>query len=146
MGCWAWQRKRRPAAIDAPRAKWGVVVAALAAGAAVIYTLPFCRPMLVANTLMAIVGGVSGPAVAALTLGLYVRTQLARWMGRNAAFDHAGNVGIAIAAGAVGYLLSQRAVLLTVPGFALLAVMSIPHGTVQAVLDMPRTKARSKGR
>ena len=108
------------AAIDATRAKRGVVVAVSAAGAAVVYTLPFCRPMLVANTLMAVVEGVSGPAVAALTLGLYVQTQLARWMGRNAAFDHAGNV---IAAGSVGYLLSQ-----------------------QAVLDMPRTKARSKGR
>jgi MFS family permease len=50
-------------------------------------------------------------------------------MGRNSAFDHAGNVGIALVAGAVGYEFSQRAVFLLVPVFALLtviAVLSIP--------------------
>jgi hypothetical protein len=67
-----------------------------------------------ANGLMAIVGDVFGPAVAALTLGLYARNQLARRMGRNAAFDHAGNVAIAVLAGAVGFAFSQRAVFLLV--------------------------------
>ena len=50
-------------------------------------------------------------------------------MGRNAAFDHAGNVAIAAATGAVGYFFSQRAVFLMVPFFAALAgaaVLSIP--------------------
>ena len=42
-------------------------------------------------------------------------------MGRNSAFDHAGNVAIAVAAGAVGYVFSQRAVFLLVPVFAVLA-------------------------
>jgi hypothetical protein len=54
-------------------------------------------------------------------------------MGRNSAFDHAGNVAIAVAAGAVGYLFSQRAVFMLVPVFALLctlAVLSIPHDAV----------------
>jgi hypothetical protein len=79
--------------------------------------------------LMAVVGDVFGPAVAALTLGLYARKQLARRMGRNSAFDHAGNVAIAVVAGAVGYAFSQRAVFLLVPVFAMLAgiaVLSIP--------------------
>ena len=135
------------AAIDATRAKRGVVVAALAvlaAGAAVIYALPSFWPVLVANTLMAIVGDVFGPAVAALTLGLYTRVQLARRMGRNAAFDHAGNVAIAVAAGAVGYLLSQRAVFLMVPVFAVLAalaVLSIPH----AAIDQARARGLGDG-
>jgi hypothetical protein len=52
----------------------------------------------IANSLMAIVGDVFGPAVAALTLGLYARKQLGRRMGRNSAFDHAGNVAIAVVA------------------------------------------------
>ena len=51
-----------------------------------------------------------GRAVAALTLGLYARKRLAGRMERNSAFDHAGNVAIALAAGAVGYVFSQRAV------------------------------------
>ena len=78
---------------------------------------------------MAIVGDVFGPAVAALTLGLFARPLLARRMGRNSAFDHAGNVAIALVAGAVGYAFSQRAVFLLVPVFAALtviAVLSIP--------------------
>jgi Na+/melibiose symporter-like transporter len=46
-------------------------------------------------------------------------------MGRNSAFDHAGNVAIALAAGAVGYVFSQRAVFLLVPVFGLLAGMAV---------------------
>jgi hypothetical protein len=71
----------------------------------------------------------TAPAIAALTLGLFARPLLARRMGRNSAFDHAGNVAIALVAGAVGYAFSQRAVFLLVPVFAILtmiAVLSIP--------------------
>jgi len=109
-------------AIDTTRSKRGVIVLALgvlAAGAIIILTAPFFWPVLVANTLMAVVGDVFGPAVAAITLGLYARASLARCLGRNAAFDHAGSVAIAAAAGAVGDLLSQRAVFMMVPIFAL---------------------------
>jgi MFS family permease len=124
------------AAIDATRAKRAVVVAALgvlALGAVTIYALPTLWPVMIANSLMAVVGDVFGPAVAALTLGLYARKQLARRMGRNSAFDHAGNVAIALAAAAVGSLFSQRAVFLLVPFFALLAslaVLSIPAASI----------------
>jgi MFS family permease len=120
------------AAIDETRAKRGAIVLALAVlgvGAVIIFAWPTFWPVAIANTLMAIVGDVFGPAVAALTLGLYARMQLARRMGRNSAFDHAGNVAIAVAAGAVGYVFSQRAVFLLVPVFALLAgaaVLSVP--------------------
>jgi MFS family permease len=130
------------AAIDATRAKRGVIVLALAVlamGAAAIFALPSFWPVTIANSLMAVVGDVFGPAVAALTLGLYARNQLARRMGRNAAFDHAGNVAIAVAAGAVGYAISQRAVFLLVPGFAVLAgiaVLSIPAKAID--LDKAR--------
>ena len=119
-------------AIDHTRAKRGAIVAALAVlglGAFIIYAWPTFWPVSIANSLMAMVGDVFGPAVAALTLGLFTRQQLARRMGRNSAFDHAGNVAIALAAGAVGYLFSQRAVFLLVPAFAILAglaVLSIP--------------------
>jgi MFS family permease len=121
-------------AIDATRAKRGAIVAALvilAVGALVIFAMPTFWPVVIANSLMAVVGDVFGPAIAALTLGLYTRQQLARRMGRNSAFDHAGNVAIALAAGAVGYAFSQRAVFLLVPVFAFLAGM--------AVLSVPAT-------
>jgi MFS family permease len=120
------------AAIDVTRAKRGAIVVALAVlgiGAVIIFAWPSFWPVLIANSLMAIVGDVFGPAVAALTLGLYARKQLARRMGRNSAFDHAGNVAIAVVAAGVGYAFSQRAVFLLVPVFAVLAaiaVLSIP--------------------
>jgi len=74
---------------------------------------------------MAVVGDVFGPAVSALTLGLYARKKLAARMGRNAAFDHAGNVVIALVAGAVGFLFSQKAVFLLVPVFALFSTIAV---------------------
>jgi Na+/melibiose symporter-like transporter len=101
----------------------------LSVAAIIIFAWPSFWPVLFANSLMAIVGDVFGPAVAALTLGLYAHKQLARRMGRNSAFDHAGNVGIAVLAAAVGYAFSQRAVFLLVPvfaGLASIAVLSIP--------------------
>ena len=120
------------AAIDETRAKRGAIVLALAelaVIAVVIFAWPTFWPVLLANSLMAVVGDVFGPAIAALTLGLFARPLLARRMGRNSAFDHAGNVAIALVAGAVGYAFSQRAVFLLVPVFATLtviAVLSIP--------------------
>ena len=124
------------AAIDATRAKRGAVVLALvvlALGSVAIFLLPSFWPVTIANSLIAIVGDVFGPAVAALTLGLYTRNLLARRIARNSAFDHAGNVAIAVAAGAVGYLFSQRAVFLLVPVFAvlsMLAVLCIPAAAI----------------
>jgi MFS family permease len=124
------------AAIDETHAKRGIVVLALAVlaiTAAAIFIWPTFWPVAVSNSLMAVVGDVFGPAVAALTLGLYARNRLAGRMGRNSAFDHAGNVAIALLAGAVGYAFSQRAVFLLVPLFAALsavAVLSIPAKAV----------------
>jgi MFS family permease len=135
------------AAIDETHAKRGAIVlalAVLAVGAIVIFALPTFWPVAIANTLMAVVGDVFGPAVAALTLGLYARNQLARRMGRNSAYDHAGNVAIAIAAGAVGYAFSQRAVFLLVPVFTVLAglaVLSIPA----AAIDYDRARDLGEG-
>ena len=120
------------AAIDATRRKRGAVVLALAVlaiGAPVIFAVPTFWPVMVANTAMAVVGDVFGPAVAAVTLGLYARKHLARRLGRNSAFDHAGNVAVAALAGGIGYLFSQRAVFLVVPVCAVLAaaaMLSIP--------------------
>jgi MFS family permease len=124
------------AAIDSTRAKRGIIVAALAAigiSAATIAAAPSFWPVLMANSLMAIAGNVLGPAVAAITLGLFRPQDLARRLARNSAFDHAGNVAIAVVAGAVGWALGQRSVFLLVPFFAALAagaVLSIPAGAI----------------
>ena len=130
------------AAIDATPAKRGVIVFALVVlgfGAIIIFAAPTFWPVLAANTVMAVIGDVFGPAVAALTLGLFTRAQLAERMGRNGALDHAGNVAIAVVAGGVGWLFGQRAVFLLVPLFAMFAagaVLSIPG----AAIDQDRAR------
>ena len=122
--------------IDATRAKRAVVITAisvLAVGATAIFLLPSFWPVLVAQTFMSIAGDVFGPAIAAITLGLYTRETLARRIGRNAAFDHAGNVSIAIVTAAVGYYFTQRGVFLLVPVFGALviaAILSIPPDAI----------------
>jgi MFS family permease len=124
------------AAIDATRAKRGVIVAALAViaiSAVTIAMAPRFWPVLIANSLMAIAGDVLGPAVASLTLGLFKPQELARRIGRNSAFDHGGNVIIAVVAGGVGWMLGQRSVFLLAPFFAALAaaaVLSIPDRAI----------------
>jgi len=101
------------AALDGTHRKRGVIVIALAllaAGALCIYAAPRFWPVLITNTMIAVVGDAFGPAVAALTLGLVRRHERAGRMSRNAALGHAGNVAIATLAGAVGWMFSQRAV------------------------------------
>jgi MFS family permease len=131
--------------IDSTRAKRGLIVAALvvlAAGALAIYALPQFWPVLIANTAIAVVGDVFGPAIAALTLGLFARKLIAARLGRNSAFDHAGNVAIAAAAGLIGWAVGQRAVFLLVPVCALAAIvatMSIPGAAID------HARARGEG-
>ncbi len=137
------------AVIDATRAKRGVIVLTLVAmsmSALTIYSVPTFWPVLSANTILAVIGSLLPPAVAALTLGLFSRNKLAKRMGRNGACDHAGNVAIAAVAAITGSLLGQRAVFLLVPIFAALAagaVLSIPKAAIDhrrargADLDAP---------
>jgi len=134
-------------AIDATKSKRGAIVLSLivlAIGGVVIFAWPHFWPVALANSAISIVGDVFGPAVAALTLGLFARRELARRMGRNSAFDHAGNVAIALAAAAVGSLFSQRAVFLLVPvfaGLASLATLAIPADAI----DNDRARDSAEG-
>ena len=120
------------AAIDVTRAKRGVIVltmAAMTVSAIIIFVAPHFWPMAFALSVLAVAGDAFAPAVSALTLGLVARDKLARRLGRNSAYDHGGNIAIALLAGGVGYMFSQRAVFLMVPVFAALtaaAVLAIP--------------------
>ena len=116
------------ALIDAIRWKRGIIVlgvAILAASSVAVALWPRFGIVVTANTLMAVVGDVFGPAVGAITLGI-VPAALFTWrMGRNCAFDHAGNVAIAIIAGATGWYFGQQAVFFLVPLFACAVAASV---------------------
>ena len=124
------------AAIDVTHVKRGVIVltmAAMTGAAAIIFVAPTFWPMALALSVLAVAGDVFAPAVSALTLGLVTRDKLARRLGRNSAFDHGGNIAIALLAGAVGYAFSQRAVFLMVPVFAVLASAAILAISAKAI-------------
>ena len=124
------------AAIDLTRAKRAVIVATMAAmtvSALIIFGFPTFWPMALATGILAIAGDAFAPAVSAMTLGLVKKDQLARRLARNSAYNHAGNIAVALLAGGVGYLFSQRVVFLMVPVFAALtslAVLMIPPDAI----------------
>src|ERR1019366_8789901 len=122
--------------IDRTRAKRALIIAGAlvlsGCGLAIVW-LPVLPVVLVADIIMAVLGGVFAPTVAAITLGLCGREALAARLGRNAAFDRAGNVFIAAFIGVVGVAYSQEAPFYLAPLFAVLmtiAALSIPARAV----------------
>jgi len=121
-----------------------IALAVLGAGAAMIALFPTFWPVLVANAGMQIVSGVFGPAVAALTVGLFAREALTRRIGRNMAFARAGNLTIAAVAAGLAWTFSPRAVFLQVPISAVAAIVaaySIPHRAI----DLRRARGLESG-
>lgn len=122
--------------IDRTRAKRALIVLAaftLAGCGLAILWAPVVPVVLVADIVMAVLGGVFAPTVAAITLGLCGREALPRQLGRNAAFDRAGNVFIAALIGIVGVSLTKEAPFYFAPFFAALttvAVLNIPASSI----------------
>ena len=99
------------ALIDSTHFKRGLIIGgtfALAASALAIASAPTLPVVLTADVLMAVAGAVFAPTVAAITLGITTREALPARLGRNAAFDRAGNIFIAILAGVVGWAFSGQ--------------------------------------
>lgn len=128
--------------IDATRWKRGAIVAGvgvLTASALAIAAAPIFPIVLTAQTMMGMAGAIFGPAIAAMTLGILGSHGLAFRMGRNAACDHAGNVFIAVLAGAVGWWFSQR-------GFLSRSALLAAGGVCGAVDTCPSDRSRPGAR
>lgn len=130
------------ALLDHTPRKRGVLLLGLpvvSAGALTVAWFPSFWPVLVANGAMQVASGIFEPAIAALTVGLCVRSSLTARMARNAAWARAGNVVVAATSAFVAYAIGTRAVFLQVPVMALLTAvvaMTIPHGK----LDLRRAR------
>ena len=122
--------------IDATRHKRALLiggVGALAVSAIAIVEAPTLPVVLAADIVMAVLGAVFAPTVAAITVGIVLREQLAARLARNAACDRAGNIFAAAVAGLAGWALSLEAVFYLIPLFAALttaAVLSVPAGAI----------------
>ncbi len=97
-----------------------VVIAALMIVIASIANL--FMPNFVVTTIAQVVSGTAGsvvpPAIAAITLGLVLQRGFAHQLGRNEAFNHAGNVAAAVMAGVFGYLFGIGAVFVVMAAMA----------------------------
>src|SRR5262249_48321107 len=85
----------------------GIVVALSALVIAVWPTLPVVFAALI---LQGLTGGVLGPAIAAISLGLVGHSGLAERLGRNQRFASAGAVTSPAVMGVIGYFLSYQAI------------------------------------
>ncbi len=109
-------RKRRVAA--------GAALA-IAASALLLALWPVFAAVLAAQVLHSAASCVLGPAIAAISLGLVGYKSAGARFGRNAAFSAAGNCVAAGLMGAIGYLVSDRAIFLLTTGLTLPALASL---------------------
>jgi MFS family permease len=106
---------------------WKRSLIAMAAGAVSIATIamalaPDFWPVALAQAVSGIADAIFPVAIAAISLGIFGRNRLTHRIGRNEAFNHAGNVATAAVAGIAGYVFSPSAVLWVI---AVLAAASI---------------------
>jgi MFS family permease len=94
----------------------GIMVAVSALAIALRPTRPVVVAALVVQGLT---GGLLGPAIAAVTLGLVGHSTLAERLGRNQRFSSAGALTATAAMGMIGYFLSYRAIFFTSTALAL---------------------------
>ena len=124
------------AMIDAVRGKRALLVGAvglLAVCAIAIERQPSGPVVFTADLVMAVLGGVFAPTVAALTLGLVPEHLFPARLARNAVWDRIGNLTIAALVGAIGWWWSQRTTFYLIPFFAALSavvILTIPAGAI----------------
>jgi len=102
---------------------------AVIAASSVILFFPSFVATSAAQSTNAIAAAMMPPTVAAITLGLVKQQGYAHQLGRNEAFNHAGNVTAALLAGFLGYLFGLGAV------FAVMAAMAVGALVATAAID-----------
>jgi MFS family permease len=115
--------------LDTTRSKRAIValgVLVVALSAMIIEFQPTFPLVLIGLTLQGITGGVLGPAIVAISLGLVGHSALPQRLGRNQRFAATGSLAAAGLMGLVGYAFSYRAIFLlvvalTLPVFVALA-------------------------
>jgi MFS family permease len=106
-----------------------MVVAALATVAAslVILFVPTFWATAVSQVATGIAGAVIPPAIAGITLGLVRQKGFTRQIGRNEAFNHAGNVAAALLCGVLGYAFGLSAVFVVMSMLAFISLGALAY-------------------
>jgi predicted MFS family arabinose efflux permease len=101
-----------------------MAIATVVASCLLLYSASFAMTA-TSQIVSGITGAAIGPAIAAITLGLVKQKGFAHQLGRNEAFNHAGNVFAAVLAGAFGYAFGLAAVFVVLSGMAVLAIVAV---------------------
>jgi len=144
------------ALVDASRRKRELIAAAVLAVMAGTLALPAVDgfwPVAMAQAGVGAAGAVFGPAVAAISLGIVGHARFAARIGRNEAFNHAGNAVAAAIAGGIAYQFGPTAIFYLLAGLAiatLTAVAAIPavaidHDVARGLVDGRRTADQPTG-
>jgi MFS family permease len=108
--------------LDRTRSKRAIValgVLVLAVSAMIIQLRPDFSLVLIGLTLQGMTGGILGPAIAAISLGLVGHAALPERLGRNQRFASTGSFSAAGLMGLIGYVFSYRAIFLLVVALTL---------------------------
>jgi MFS family permease len=141
------------ALVDSTNRKRGLIVAgaALVAFSAIgISLVPGFWPVALAQTVIGAADAVFPTAVAAISLGIVGVAGFTRRIGRNEAFNHAGNAFTAVAAGLAGWAIAAGAALWIVAALAVLSIAAvlsidadaIDHARARGADDQQEGKAR----
>ncbi|WP_421699944.1 MFS transporter [Ancylobacter sp.] len=115
------------ALVDASRAKRAIIVigsAAILAASLTILAVPYFAAVAAAQAVNGVAAAALLPAIAGLTLGLVGPAGFDHQLGRNEAFNHAGNILAAVLAGVLGWWFGLPAVFALLGAMALLGALS----------------------
>src|SRR5882672_4786172 len=115
------------ALVDAVRWKRTLIavgVLAVAVAAVTMALVPRFWPVAIAQVFTGLADAIFPSALAAISLGIVGRKMFTHRVGRNEAYNHAGNVVTAIVAGLTGYLIDPSAVLWIVAALALACILA----------------------
>ena len=110
--------------IRAKRAMVAVSAVITVLASMVILFAPGFIPTAVAQGINGVAGAAIAPAIAGITLGLVGQKGYAHQIGRNEAFNHAGNVAAAVLAGALGYAFGIGAVFVVMAAMAVASLIA----------------------
>jgi MFS family permease len=114
--------------LDSTRSKRVIVVVGVlvvAFSAIIIEFRPDFSLVLIGLTLQGITGGILGPAIAAISLGLVGHAALPERLGRNQRFASTGSLSAAALMGLIGYVFAYRAIFLPVVALTLPVLVAL---------------------
>ncbi|MGH6795944.1 MAG: MFS transporter [Methylocella sp.] len=132
---------------DASHAKRAIVAAAAVVVTGASILLPFVSSFVLVAGSQSAAGAAEaffGPAIAAITLGIMGPRGFTRRIGRNEAFNHAGNAAAATLAGVCAWIWGPIVVFYLIAGMALLSIVSILTIRAEAI-DHDRARGLHDG-